>query len=353
MSTEQDILQEENNEEIYERLTFMVDKGQEPMRIDKWVQMRIEGMTRNKLQNGIDAGFLTVNGKVVKSNYKTRPFDEVVYMSYVNPDYTELKPEKMDLNIVYEDDAVMVINKPSNMVVHPGIGNYTGTLLNGVAYHLLSQNPDLNEELLPRFGLVHRIDKNTTGLIVLAKTPEAASHLAKQFFNHTVERKYMALVWGDVQEDEGTIEAHIARHKTNRKQFDAYPEGETGKHAITHYKVVERYNYTTLVSCILETGRTHQIRVHMKYIGHTLFNDWEYGGDRILKGTIYTKYKQFVDNCFEACPRCALHAATLGFEHPTTGEHMSFDSALPADMEAAITKWRNYKSAAHKLEENA
>lgn len=353
MSTEQDILQEENNEEIYERLTFMVDKGQEPMRIDKWVQMRIEGMTRNKLQNGIDAGFLTVNGKVVKSNYKTRPFDEVVYMSYVNPDYTELKPEKMDLNIVYEDDAVMVINKPSNMVVHPGIGNYTGTLLNGVAYHLLSQNPDLNEELLPRFGLVHRIDKNTTGLIVLAKTSEAASHLAKQFFNHTVERKYMALVWGDVQEDEGTIEAHIARHKTNRKQFDAYPEGETGKHAITHYKVVERYNYTTLVSCILETGRTHQIRVHMKYIGHTLFNDWEYGGDRILKGTIYTKYKQFVDNCFEACPRCALHAATLGFEHPTTGEHMSFDSALPADMEAAITKWRNYKSAAHKLEENA
>jgi 23S rRNA pseudouridine1911/1915/1917 synthase len=329
----------------------MVDKGQEPMRIDKWVQMRIEGMTRNKLQNGIDAGFLTVNGKVVKSNYKTRPGDEVVYMSYVNPDYTELKPEAMDLNIIYEDDAVMVINKPANMVVHPGIGNYTGTLLNGVAYHLLSQNPDLNEELLPRFGLVHRIDKNTTGLIVLAKTPEAASHLAKQFFNHTVERKYMALVWGDVQEEEGTIEAHIARHKTNRKQFDAYPEGEAGKHAITHYKVVERFNYTTLVSCVLETGRTHQIRVHMKYIGHTLFNDWEYGGDRILKGTIYTKYKQFVDNCFEACPRCALHAATLGFEHPTTGKHMSFDSPLPADMEAVITKWRNYKSAAHKLEE--
>ncbi|MEY2646550.1 MAG: RluA family pseudouridine synthase [Sediminibacterium sp.] len=351
MSTEPEILQEENNEEVYERLTFMVDKGQEPMRIDKWVQMRIEGMTRNKLQNGIDAGFLTVNGKVVKSNYKTRPGDEVVYMSYVNPDYTELKPEAMDLNIVYEDDAVMVINKPANMVVHPGIGNYTGTLLNGVAHHLLSQNPDLNEELLPRFGLVHRIDKNTTGLIVLAKTPEAASHLAKQFFNHTVERKYMALVWGDVQEEEGTIEAHIARHKTNRKQFDAYPEGETGKHAITHYKVVERFNYTTLVSCVLETGRTHQIRVHMKYIGHTLFNDWEYGGDRILKGTIYTKYKQFVDNCFEACPRCALHAATLGFEHPTTGKHMSFDSPLPADMEAVITKWRNYKSAAHKLEE--
>jgi 23S rRNA pseudouridine1911/1915/1917 synthase len=216
-----------------------------------------------------------------------------------------------------------------------------------VAFHLLQQNPDLNEEVLPRFGLVHRIDKNTTGLIVLAKTPEAASHLAKQFFNHTVERKYVALVWGNMEEDEATVNAHIARHKTFRKMFDAYPEGEVGKHAITHYKVIERYNYTTLVSCVLETGRTHQIRVHMKHIGHTLFNDQEYGGDRILKGTIYTKYKQFVDNCFDACPRCALHAATLGFIHPTTEEMMRFDSPLPADMEAAITKWKNYKAAAH------
>ncbi len=347
MSEELDQLQEENNETLYERSTFIVDKGQDPMRIDKWVQARVIGLTRSKLQNGIEAGFLTVNGKIVKSNYKTRPGDEVVYMSFINPDYTELKPEAMDLNIVYEDDAVMVINKPSNMVVHPGIGNYTGTLLNGVAYHLLAQNPELNEELLPRFGLVHRIDKNTTGLIVLAKTPEAASHLAKQFFNHTVERKYVALVWGDVEEETGRIEAHIARHKQNRKMFDAYPEGEIGKHAITHYKVIERYNYVTLVSCILETGRTHQIRVHMKHIGHTLFNDWEYGGDRILKGTIYTKYKQFVDNCFEACPRCALHAATLGFEHPTTGEKMVFESELPSDIQAAIVKWKNYKAAAH------
>ncbi len=347
MSEELDQLQEENNETLYERTTFIVDKGQDPMRIDKWVQARVIGLTRSKLQNGIEAGFLTVNGKIVKSNYKTRPGDEVVYMSFINPDYTELKPEAMDLNIVYEDEAVMVINKPSNMVVHPGIGNYTGTLLNGVAYHLLAQNPELNEELLPRFGLVHRIDKNTTGLIVLAKTPEAASHLAKQFFNHTVERKYVALVWGDVEEETGTIEAHIARHKQNRKMFDAYPEGEIGKHAITHYKVIERYNYVTLVSCILETGRTHQIRVHMKHIGHTLFNDWEYGGDRILKGTIYTKYKQFVDNCFEACPRCALHAATLGFEHPTTGEKMVFESELPSDIQAAIVKWKNYKAAAH------
>ena len=344
MSEELELLQDENNETIYERLTFIVDKGQEPTRIDKWVQARIIGITRSKLQNGIEGGFLTVNGKIVKSNNKTRPGDEVVYMSYINPDYTELKPEKMDLNILYEDDAVMVINKPSNMVVHPGIGNYTGTLLNGVAYHLLSLNPELTEDVLPRFGLVHRIDKNTTGLIVLAKTPEAASHLAKQFFNHTVDRKYVALVWGDVAEDTGRIEAHIARHKQNRKMFDAYPEGEIGKHAITHYKVIEKYNYVSLVSCILETGRTHQIRVHMKHIGHTLFNDWEYGGDRILKGTIYTKYKQFVDNCFEACPRCALHAATLGFIHPTTEEKMTFESDLPADMQAVITKWKNYKA---------
>ena len=350
MSTEQDLIQDENNEEVYEKLTFIVDKGQEPMRIDKWVQMRIIGMTRSKLQNGIEGGFLTVNGKVVKSNYKTRPGDEVTYMSYVNPEYTELKPEQMDLDIVYEDDAIMVINKPSNMVVHPGIGNYTGTLLNGVAHHLLSQNPNLNEEVLPRFGLVHRIDKNTTGLIVLAKTAEAASHLAKQFFNHTVERKYVALVWGDMEKDEDTVVANIARHKTSRKMFDAYPEGEVGKHAITHYKVIERYNYTTLVSCVLETGRTHQIRVHMKHIGHTLFNDAEYGGDRILKGTVYTKYKQFVDNCFEACPRCALHAATLGFVHPTTETLMRFESELPSDIQAAITKWKYYKSAAHSLE---
>ena len=348
MSEEIEIVGEEQNESIYEKLVFNIDKGQEPTRIDKWLQSHIEGITRNKIQNGIEGGFLTVNGKVVKSNYKTRPGDEVVYMSYINPDYTELKPEAMDLNIVYEDEAVMVINNPANMVVHPGIGNYTGTLLNGVAHHLLAANPTLSEDVLPRFGLVHRIDKNTTGLIVLAKTPEAASHLAKQFFNHTVERKYMALVWGNVADQEGTIEAHIARHKQNRKMFDAYPEGEIGKHAITHYKLLESYNYVSLVSCILETGRTHQIRVHMKHIGHTLFNDWEYGGDKILKGTIYTKYKQFVDNCFEICPRCALHAATLGFIHPTTNEKIVFESELPSDMQGVIEKWKNYKAAAHQ-----
>lgn len=342
MQIDTELISEEQSDALYERKIFTVDKGQEPFRIDKWVQMHMEGATRNKVQQGIEAGFLTVNGKTVKSNYKIKPGDEIILMSLINPEHTILKEEPIPLNIVYEDDFLMVINKPPNMVVHPGVGNFSGTLLNGVAYFLRQQNPQLNEESLPRFGLVHRIDKNTTGLIVLAKTGEAAAHLAKQFFNHTVNRRYIALVWGNIQEEEGTINAHIARHKQHRKMFDAYPEGETGKHAITHFKVLERFNYVTLVECKLETGRTHQIRVHMKHIGHTLFNDIEYGGDKILKGTIYSKYKQFVDNCFDACPRCALHAKTLGFIHPHTGKEIFFESPLPADMEAAIEKWRQY-----------
>lgn len=342
MQIDTELISEEQSDALYERKIFTVDKGQEPFRIDKWVQMHMEGATRNKVQQGIEAGFLTVNGKTVKSNYKIKPGDEIILMSLINPEHTILKEEPIPLNIVYEDDFLMVINKPPNMVVHPGVGNFTGTLLNGVAYYLRQQNPQLNEESLPRFGLVHRIDKNTTGLIVLAKTGEAAAHLAKQFFNHTVNRRYIALVWGNIQEEEGTINAHIARHKQHRKMFDAYPEGDTGKHAITHYKVLERFNYVTLVECKLETGRTHQIRVHMKHIGHTLFNDIEYGGDKILKGTIYSKYKQFVDNCFEACPRCALHAKTLGFIHPNTGKEIFFESPMPADMEAAVEKWRQY-----------
>lgn len=342
MQIDTELISEEQSDALYERKIFTVDKGQEPFRIDKWVQMHMEGATRNKVQQGIEAGFLTVNGKTVKSNYKIKPGDEIILMSLINPEHTILKEEPIPLNIVYEDDFLMVINKPPNMVVHPGVGNFSGTLLNGVAYYLRQQNPQLNEESLPRFGLVHRIDKNTTGLIVLAKTGEAAAHLAKQFFNHTVNRRYVALVWGNIQEEEGTINAHIARHKQHRKMFDAYPDGETGKHAITHYKVLERFNYVTLVECKLETGRTHQIRVHMKHIGHTLFNDIEYGGDKILKGTIYARYKQFVDNCFEACPRCALHAKTLGFIHPNTGKEIFFESPIPADMEAAIEKWRQY-----------
>lgn len=333
---------ESEQEDLYEKKIYIIDAGQQPLRIDKWMQARIEYATRSKIQKGIDAGFLTVNGKPVKSNYKVRPGDEVVWLHYTNPEYSEIKPEPLNLDIVYEDDAVMVINKAPNMVVHPGVGNYTGTLLNGVAYHLLQQNPEINDESLPRFGLVHRIDKNTTGLIVLAKTGEAASHLARQFFEHTVTRKYVAVVWGDLKEEEGTVNAHIARHERMRKMFTTYPEGDKGKHAITHYKVLQRLNYVSVVECTLETGRTHQIRVHMKSIGHTLFNDHEYGGDRILKGTIYTKYKQFVDNCFEICPRCALHAKTLGFVHPVTGERLFFDSPLPADMTGMIDKWTRY-----------
>jgi 23S rRNA pseudouridine1911/1915/1917 synthase len=350
MQVDTELLSEDQSENIYERKTFVVDRGQEPFRIDKWVQMHMEGSTRNKIQQSIDAGFLTVNGKPIKSNYKIKPGDEIIVMSLINPDYTILKEEDIPLNIVYEDDALMVINKPSNMVVHPGVGNFSGTLLNGVAYYLRKQNPLIDEENLPRFGLVHRIDKNTTGLIVVAKTGEAASHLAKQFYNHTVKRNYVALVWGNVEEDEGTVNAHIARHRHFRKMFDAYPDGETGKHAITHFKVLERFNYVTLTECVLETGRTHQIRVHMKHIGHTLFNDWEYGGDKILKGTIYTKYKQFVDNCFQLCNRCALHAKTLGFIHPITQEEVFFESPIPEDMQKVIEKWRNYSLHKNEVE---
>jgi 23S rRNA pseudouridine1911/1915/1917 synthase len=342
MNDEIEIEKEEPAEEVYEKKVFKVDAGQQPLRIDKWVQQRIENASRNKVQQAIDAGFLTVNGKQIKSNYKIKPGDEIILLRFINPEYTEIKAENIPLNIVYEDDDVMVINKEPNMVVHPGVGNYTGTLLNGIAFHLLQQNPNLTEEDLPRYGLVHRIDKNTTGLIAVAKTAEAAAHLAKQFFNHTVQRKYIALVWGNVENDEGTIEAHVGRHQRHRKMFDAYPEGESGKHAITHYKVMERFNYVTLVECKLETGRTHQIRVHMKHIGHTLFNDAEYGGDKILKGTIFTKYKQFVDNCFAVCPRVALHAATLGFIHPKTNKELFFEAPLPDDMKLLIERWRSY-----------
>lgn len=339
---EETINGEEGAEDVYEKKIFKVDAGQEPMRIDKWVQSRLENASRNKIQQSIEAGFLTVNGKIVKSNYKIKPGDILSLILFINPDNTEVKPENIPLNIVYEDEDLMVINKPSNMVVHPGVGNYSGTLLNGIAYHLLQQHPGITEEDLPRYGLVHRIDKNTTGLLVAAKSAMAAANLAKQFFNHTVSRKYIAVVWGNMQQDEGTVIAHVGRHQRHRKMFDAYPDGDHGKHAVTHYKVIERFNYVTEVECRLETGRTHQIRVHMKHAGHTLFNDWEYGGDKILKGTIYNKYKQFVENCFEICPRVALHAATLGFTHPTTGKELFFEAPLPDDMRLLIEKWRGY-----------
>lgn len=333
---------QDSNDELYQRFVFTADKGQEPFRIDKFLMNRIEGATRNKLQQAINAGLILVNNKEVKQNYKVKAFDQIVVYSDLSPESTEIVPEKLDLNIVYEDDDILMINKPAGMVVHPGSGNYSGTLLNGIAWYLKNKNPNISEETLPRFGLVHRIDKNTSGLLVLAKTDKAMRHLAKQFYDHTVKRQYVALVWGDMQKEEGTIVAHVGRHLRYRKLFEAYPEGDHGKEAITHYKVLERFNYVTLVQCVLETGRTHQIRVHMKHIGHPLFNDDFYGGDKIVKGTIFSKYKQFVDNCFLICPRQALHAKTLGFIHPTTNEEMFFDTNLPDDMYQLIEKWRNY-----------
>ena len=340
------IEEQESSDELYERFVFNADKGQEPYRIDKFLMNRIEGATRNKLQQAINTGLVLVNGKEVKQNYKIKAFDQIIVYSDMSPESTDIVPENIPLNIVFEDDDLIIINKPAGLVVHPGSGNYNGTLLNGIAYHLQQINPSISEENLPRFGLVHRIDKNTSGLLVLAKTDKAMRHLAKQFYDHTVKRQYLALVWGELKEDEGTIVAHVGRNLRYRKLFEAYPEGDHGKEAITHYKVVERFNYVTLVQCVLETGRTHQIRVHMKYIGHPLFNDDFYGGDKIVKGTIFSKYKQFVDNCFSICPRQALHAKTLGFVHPTTGKEIFFETELPEDIAKVIAKWRDY--ARHK-----
>ncbi len=347
MTTGQDIENpdlQDNSDELYERFSFKIDAGQEPLRIDKFLANRIEKATRNKLQQAINAGMVLVNGKDVRPNYKVKPRDEIIIYSDLSPEETDVTPENIPLRIAYEDDELMIINKPTGMVVHPGSGNYSGTLLNGIAYYLQQKIPGITEETLPRFGLVHRIDKNTSGLLVLAKTDLAMRQLAKQFFDHTVKRQYLALVWGDVEKDEGTIIAHVGRHLRFRKLFEAYPEGDHGKEAITHYKVIERFGYVTLVECVLETGRTHQIRVHMKYIGHPLFSDDFYGGDRIVKGTVYTKYKQFVDNCFAICPRQALHAKTLGFVHPVTNEEVYFNTELPDDMREVIEKWRKYVS---------
>ncbi len=329
-------------DELYQRHTIKTDKGQEPLRIDKFLMNRIEGATRNKIQQALHAGMITVNGNPVKPNHRIKAHDEIIVFSDTSPESTEIVPEPMELNIFFEDDDVLLINKPAGMVVHPGSGNYSGTLVNGVAYYLQQKDPSLSENRLPRFGLVHRIDKNTSGLLLMAKTDKALQNLAKQFFNHTIQRKYIALVWGDIEQDEGTIVAHVGRNPRYRKQFEAFPDGEHGKEAITHYKVLERFHYVTLVECILETGRTHQIRVHMKHIGHTLFADDHYGGDRILKGTIYTKYKQFVENCFALCHRQALHAKTLGFKHPITNKDLFFECEMPGDMQAVIEKWRRY-----------
>ena len=332
------------DESLYEHYSFTADSGQQALRVDKFLMNRIENATRNKIQQAAKAGSVRVNDVVVKSNYKVKGGDQVKVL-FTHPPYENLLVgEDIPLDIVYEDDALVVINKAAGMVVHPGHGNYNRTLLNALLYHFKSLPLNPND----RPGLVHRIDKDTSGLLVVAKAEKAMTHLAKQFFDKTSQRSYYALVWGDVKDDSGTIEGHIGRDPKNRLLMRVFPEKDQGKEAITHYEVVERFGYTTLVRCRLETGRTHQIRAHMKHLGHTLFGDARYGGDNILKGTTFTKYKQFVDNCFKLLPRLALHAQTLGFVHPISGKSMSFEAPLPNDMLTALDKWRHY--AKHRLD---
>ncbi|KAA3645613.1 MAG: RluA family pseudouridine synthase [Bacteroidetes bacterium] len=330
----------EENEELFEHYKIIADKGQAVLRIDKFLSDRLPNSSRNKIQQAAHAGNVVVNGVVVKPNYKVKPMDEVSIVMPYPPRETELIPENIPLDIVFEDDTLLVLNKPSEMVVHPGFGNQSGTLVNALIYHF--QNLPEADGSENRPGLVHRLDKNTTGIMVIAKTEHALTHLAKQFYDRTSDRRYQALVWGDIKEDEGKIEGNIWRSLKNRKIMDVFPEGDIGKTAITNFKVLKRFGYVTLVEYKLDTGRTHQIRVHSKWTGHPLFNDADYGGDRILKGTSFTKYKQFIDNCFQLLPRQALHAKTLSFTHPKTGERMEFDSELPADMQAVLDKWDRY-----------
>ncbi|MEL1242227.1 RluA family pseudouridine synthase [Flavobacterium flavipallidum] len=334
-------------DELFEHYKFEVPKGQAFLRIDKYLMGLIPNATRNKIQNAATEGNIYVNNVTVKSNYKVKPFDIITIMLTHPPFENHVLPENIPLNIVYEDEALLLINKEPGLVVHPGHGNYTGTLVNALAFHF--ENLPMNSSERP--GLVHRIDKDTSGLLVIAKTEAAMTHLAKQFEAKTTEREYVALVWGNVKEESGTIEGNLARHLKDRMQMAVFDDPEIGKPAITHYKVLERFGYVTLVSCILETGRTHQIRAHMKHIGHPLFNDERYGGHLILKGTTFTKYKQFVENCFKALPRQALHAKTLGFVHPNSGEMMRFDTELPDDFKECIEKWRNYSKSHHAEEE--
>ena len=328
-----------DKDQLFEHYKIKVDKGQEALRVDKFLMNRMEKTSRNRIQNAAKAGCIVVNEKEVKSNYKIKPGDIIKLLLPQEPRTLELIAEDLSLNIVYEDDTLVIVNKPSGLVVHPGHGHYSGTLVNGLKFHF--ENLPQNKNFDSRPGLVHRIDKLTTGLLVVAKTEYAMSHLAKQFFDRTVNRRYHALVWGDLEED-GTIEGNIGRHLKNRKRMTVFPEGDYGKHSVTHYKVLKRFGYATLVECKLETGRTHQIRVHFAYIKHPLFNDATYGGDKIMKGTVFTKYKQYVDNCFKIIPRQALHAKTLGFTHPETKEEMSFDSDLPDDFAQVLEKWEHY-----------
>ena len=333
-------------DELFEHFRFEVPKGQASLRIDKYLMSLIQNATRNKIQTAATEGNIFVNDATVKSNYKVKANDVVRVMLTHPPYENHIIPENIPLDIVYEDETLLLINKLPGMVVHPGHGNYTGTLVHALAYHF--DNLPMNSSERP--GLVHRIDKDTSGLLVIAKTEAAMTHLAKQFEAKTSEREYVALVWGNVSDDQGTIEGNLARHLKDRMQMAVFADPEIGKPAVTHYKVLERFGYVTLISCQLETGRTHQIRAHLKHIGHPLFNDERYGGHLILKGTTFTKYKQFIDNCFKALPRQALHAKTLGFIHPTTGEMMRFDTELPQDLQDCIEKWRNY-SKSHGTDE--
>ncbi len=337
-------LGEELEEGPVERLRIQLTANQTPIRIDKYLMNRIEGATRNKIQQAIEEGLVLVNGQKIKANHKIKPLEEIVVFDSRKTIPTDIIPENIPLNIVYEDDDLMVINKPPGMVVHPGSGNYTGTLVNGIAWYL---NPEEDKSRiidLPRLGLVHRIDKDTSGLLLVGKSEIAMQKLSRQFKEHTVHRRYIGLAWGNFEDDEseGTIEAHVGRNLRYRKKMDAFPDGDHGKPAITHFKVLERFHYVTLLEFRLETGRTHQIRVHTRLIGHPLFNDETYGGNRIVKGTVHAKYKQFIENNFKLLPRQALHAKELGFVHPVTGENMFFSSEIPEDMQTVLDRWRRY-----------
>ncbi|MBT4776021.1 MAG: RluA family pseudouridine synthase [Crocinitomicaceae bacterium] len=338
--------QPQESEELFEHHSFVADKGQEPLRIDKFLIDRVPNTSRNRLQIAAKNGNILVNNSPVKSNYKIRPNDKVSIVLPYPIREIELIPENIPIDIVYEDEDLLVLNKQAGIVVHPGYGNYSGTLVNALVYHF--ENLPSSSEYDSRPGLVHRLDKNTTGIMVVAKSENALTHLAKQFFNRTSDRRYYALVWGDVLEDAGTVEGKVGRSVKNRKIMDVFDDdSEYGKPAVTHYEVIQRFGYVTLIKCKLETGRTHQIRIHMKHIGHPLFGDPEYGGNKILKGTTFSKYKQFIENCFSILPRQALHAKTLGFEHPVTNEWMSYESDLPEDMKLVLEKWSRYSTGSN------
>ena len=329
--------------DLYEHFRFKVDAGQNLLRIDKFLVNRMETISRSRIQSAASAGNILVNNNPVKPNYRVRPGDLITIVMAYPPREIELIPENIPVEVVYEDDQLIIVNKEAGMVVHPGHGNYTGTLVNALAWRLKDQPLFKSGELRP--GLVHRIDKNTSGLIIVAKTEMAMNKLAKQFFDRTTKREYIAIVWGQPEPQEGRIEGHIGRHLKDRMKMDVFPDGSEGKHAVTHYKVVEKLGYISLLECRLETGRTHQIRVHLEHIGHPLFNDERYGGNTVLRGTTFTKYKQFVQNCFKVIPRHALHARSLGFIHPVSGEDMYFKTELPPDMKQLLDKWRKYTGA--------